>query len=240
MAKTNRNQHYIAQCYLRNFTEPLFTGRLCVYEYKKRRWESGRTTEGVGWHPYLCSTLDKEGKWDDTFDRLLKVHVEDLAAPALRKLAQDKPLDDSERSAVALFMALTAYRSPQMMAQTMSEYLDRLAPDDRKKWDEAAETRQQEINKSLGSRLNQEYLKPELFSGINEAAPNLQKWLLKHRWHTIRTTTERPFITSDWPVFAQRTKVVRQRTKVVRQRTVLPLLGAAAGENGPEARYQFP
>jgi hypothetical protein len=197
MAKTNRNQHYIAQLYLRNFTEPLFTGRLCVYEFKKRRWESGRTTEGVGWHPYLCSTLDKEGKWDDSFDQLLKVHVEDPAAPALKKLAQNERLDARECSAVAWFIALTAYRSPQMMAQTMTECLDRLAPDDRMKSDEAAEAWQRGINKALGSRLDREYLKPELFSGINEAVPKLQKWIKQTDWQVARTPKERPFITSD-------------------------------------------
>jgi hypothetical protein len=186
----------------------MFSEDIQIYEFKKRRWER-RTTKGVGWHPYLCSTLDEEGKWDDTFDQLLKKHVEDPAAPALRKLAQGETLDTGEHSAVALFMALTATRSPQMMTQMMFEHLNRLGSDDRKAWDTEAQAWQSKRRKSLGDRLDLVYMKEDLNEGINQFAPKLQQWLLQHKWHPIKTTRDRPFMISDWPVFGERTQDVR-------------------------------
>src|SRR4051794_31480533 len=100
MAKTNRKQHFVARFYLRNFAEPLFSENICVYDLKRRRWER-RTTGGVGWFPHLCSTVNMEGNRTDEFDQFLKRHVEDPAAPALKKLATGGSLDANERSAAA-------------------------------------------------------------------------------------------------------------------------------------------
>jgi hypothetical protein len=48
-------------------------------------------------------------------------------APALRKLATGGTFDPGERAAVALFVALTAARSPEKMNGVITEYLGGLA-----------------------------------------------------------------------------------------------------------------
>ena len=134
MAKTATRQHFIARFYLRNFAEPMFSDNLLVYDVQKRRWEQ-RTPNGVGWFPHLCSMIDMQGNRTDAFDQYLKLNVEDPAAPALKKLATGGSLDANERSAVALFVALTAARSPQLMNTVMTEHLGNLAADDRAELD---------------------------------------------------------------------------------------------------------
>ena len=130
MAKAAKRQHYIARFYLKNFAEPIFSDNLCVYDLQKHCWEE-RTPNGVGWFPHLCSMIDMDGSRTDDFDKFLNREVENPAAPAMKKLATGEVLDSSERSAVALFIALTAARSPQMMNTAMQGHLDRLPEADR-------------------------------------------------------------------------------------------------------------
>jgi hypothetical protein len=131
MAKTNRRQHFIARLYIRNFTEPIFTGKVSVYDLHKQRWES-RSPEGVGWRPYLCSMIDMNGKRTDEFDRFLRKAVEEPAAPVLRRLAKgDLNLGAADRAVVALFVALTAARSPALMDNVLKAHLDGLSGSDR-------------------------------------------------------------------------------------------------------------
>src|SRR5713226_2238310 len=127
MARAARRQHFIARFYLRNFAEPMFSDNLSVYDMGKQRWER-RSPDGVGWFPHLCSMIDMEGNRTDDFDQFVKQQVEDPAAPALKKLATGEALDPGDRAAVALFVALTAARSPEMMNGVFTEYVGDLAP----------------------------------------------------------------------------------------------------------------
>lgn len=132
--KAARRQHFIARFYLRNFAEPLFSDNLSVYDMRKRRWER-RTPDGVGWFPHLCSMIEMDGRRTDAFDQYLKLHVEDPAAPALKKLATGGNIDAAERTAVAMFIALTAARSPELMSSVVTAHMDGLAKADRAELD---------------------------------------------------------------------------------------------------------
>jgi hypothetical protein len=202
MAKAARRHHFIARFYLRNFAEPMFSDNLCVYDMRKRCWER-RTPNGVGWFPHLCSLIDMEGNRTDDFDRYLKQSVEDPAAPALKKLATRGTLEASDRSAVALFIALTVARSPEMMDSVMTEHLNKIAAGDRAELDALVKLWCQWTGKPYGAMSHSEFLKPSSFGAIWIWSHNLQRRLLQWEWHLIHTTRDRPFVTSDRPVVAQ-------------------------------------
>lgn len=201
MAKTNKRQHFLAQFYLRNFAEPIFSDNLCYYDMEKRRWER-RTPYGVGWFPHLCSMIDMEGSRTDEFDQFLKLNVEDPAAPALRKLATNGDLDPNERSAVALFIALTAARSPEMMNGGMTEHLGSLAPNERARLDTLVQRWCNLTGHPHNENSHSEFLKPGTFEAMLVWSQSLQSRLLQWNWYFVPTTRDRPFVTSDRPIYA--------------------------------------
>jgi hypothetical protein len=147
--------------------------------------------------------IDVEGKRTDDFDRFLKQQVEDPAAPALRKLAVGGMLETGERAAVALFIALTAARSPEMMNGVVTEHLGGLAPPVRAELDELVKLWSSWTGKPYDSKSHGEFLKPSSFGAIWIWSRGLQSRLLEWEWHLVQTTGERTFVTSDRPVFAQ-------------------------------------
>jgi hypothetical protein len=202
MAKAARRQHFLARFYLRNFTEPMFSDKLCVYEMRKQRWEK-RSPDGVGWFPHLCSMIDMEGNRTDDFDQFLKRWVEDPATPALKKLATGGALDSGERAAVALFLTLTAARSPEMMNGVAMQHLGGLGTSARAELDELVKLWCGWTGKPYDAKSHSEFLKPSSFGAIWVWSESLQHRLLEWEWHLIQTTRDRPFVTSDRPVFAQ-------------------------------------
>lgn len=200
--KTARRQHFIARFYLRNFAEPVFSDNLCVYDMRKRRWEK-RTPGGVGWFRHLYSMIDMQGARSDDFDRFLKLNVEDPAAPALKKLATGGTLEANERAAVALFVALTAARSPELMNNVMTQHLGNLAAGDRAELDALVKLWCDWTGKPYSPKSHSEFLKPSSFGALWTWSQNLQHRLLQWEWHLVHTTRDRPFVTSDRPVFAQ-------------------------------------
>ena len=193
VAKGARRQHFIARFYLRNFAEPVFSDNLCVYDMRKRRWEK-RTPGGVGWFPHLCSMIDIQGNRSDDFD------------PALKRLATGGALDANERAAVALFVALTAARSPELMNSMMTEHLGNLGAGDRAELDALVKRWCEWTGKPYSPKSHSEFLKPSSFGWIWISSQSLQRRLLQWEWHLVHTTRDRPFVTSDWPVFGQRVR----------------------------------
>lgn len=177
MAKAARRQHFIARFYLRNFAEPMFSDSLCVYDIRKQKWEK-RSPDGVGWFPHLCSMIDMEGNRTDEFDQFLKRHVEDPAAPVLKKLATGGKLNCDERAAVALFIALTASRSPEMMNGVVTTHLGNLTPTDRAELEELVKLWCGWAGKPFGPNSHSEFLKPSSFGAIWVWAQSLQRRLL--------------------------------------------------------------
>lgn len=202
IAKASRRQHFIARLYLRNFAEPLFSDNLCVYDMRKRRWER-RTPDGVGWFPHLCSMIEMDGTRTDAFDQYIKLHVEDPAAPALKKLATGGSLDDGERAAVAMFIALTAARSPELMNTVVEAHLSGLADGDRAELDALVRLWCEWTRKPYGPKAHSEFLKPSSFGAIWIWSQSLRRRLLQWEWHLVHTTRDKPFITSDRAVLAQ-------------------------------------
>lgn len=202
LAKAGRRQHFIARFYLRNFAEPLFSDNLCVYDMRKRRWEK-RTPAGVGWFPHLFSMIEADGRRTGAFDQYVKLNVEDPAAPALKKLATGGSLDTQEREAVALFIALTAARSPSLLSSVLTAHLDGLAQTDRAQLEALVRSWCECTRQTFGDKAYTEFLKPSNLGGSWIWSKSLQHRLLQWRWHLVQTTRDKPFITSDRPIFAE-------------------------------------
>jgi hypothetical protein len=147
--------------------------------------------------------IDMEGTRTDDFDQFLKHQVEDPAAPALRRLATGGRLDPGQCAAVALFIALTAARSPELMSGVVTEHLGGLAPADRAQLDELVKLWCGWTGKPYDSKSHSEFLKPSSFGAIWVWSQSLQRRLLQWEWRLIQTTRDRPFVTCDRPVFAQ-------------------------------------
>ena len=202
MARPARRQHFIARFYLRNFAEPMFSDNLLVYDLRKLRWDQC-TPNGIGWFPHLCSMIDMDGNRTDEFDQFLKQTVEDPVAPALKKMARADTVDANERSAIALFIALTAARSPNMMAGVLKDYVQKLPSNEQEELDTLVRRWSDWTGRPYGPTSRDEFLKPSSFGAVWIWARSLQHRLLQWQWHLLHTTRTRPFVTSDRPVFAQ-------------------------------------
>jgi hypothetical protein len=198
----NRKQHFSAQFYLRNFAEPMFSNNIWVYFLQERRWDK-RSPKGVGWHPHLCTVIDMVGNRTDEFDRLLRQEVEEPATPVLKRMAKGEAPNATERAAVALFMALTVARSPEMMQGVLSQHRENLSPGARQEQDDDIRTWCALTGQNNDENASLEYHKPGLFRAMWRMCQRTQARLLAGEWHFVHTTRDKPFVTSDWPVYAE-------------------------------------
>ena len=202
MSRKADRQHFIAQFYLKNFAEPMFSDKLHVYDMCKQCWDE-RTPYGVGWERRLFTMIDMQGNRTDEFDKFLKRKVEDPSAPALKKLATGNSLDNTERSAVALFIALTATRSPELMNLMTKDHVASLPASDQEELDDLAKLWCECTGQVYDSKARAEFMKPSSFGAIWLMSQSLRSRLLQWQWHFLSTPRDRPFVTSDRPVFLE-------------------------------------
>ncbi|MBD3249463.1 DUF4238 domain-containing protein [Candidatus Woesearchaeota archaeon] len=200
MSKIARRQHYISRFYLRNFAEPIFSNKLNVFTRKDGRWEE-RSPKGIGWFSHLFTVFNNAGKRTDEFDQFLKIKVEDPAAPALKKMAQGRCLNKDERSAIALFIALTAARSPDILRTTEHKYIHSITSEKRKEIQDLIELWSKMMGQPSMSFDN--FLQQNQLGGIWIWTKSMQERLLNWKWHLLNTTLDKPFVTSDRPVYAE-------------------------------------
>ncbi|HUW81656.1 MAG TPA: DUF4238 domain-containing protein [Phycisphaerae bacterium] len=201
----SRRHHYIAQFYLRNFANPLFSDKIHVYERASGCWQK-RTPRGVGWFPHLYSMLNQHGERTDDFERFLSEHIETPAGTSLRRAAQfPESLSRQEREAVAMFMGITAARTPAMMGVTVQAYFDSLPTTEVNDLDAVVSLWCSMTGRmsSDPERARREFMKPSAFGAILVWAVSLRDRLLEWTWTWVRTTPDQPFVTSDWPVYAE-------------------------------------
>jgi hypothetical protein len=117
-------------------------------------------------------------------------------------LALGAALEETERSAVALFIALTAARS-QLAGGLLLRYVRGLSTSDRAKLAAFEREWRERVGRPCGPRSQSEFLKPSALAGLWIWSRDFQNRLLKWDWHQVRTTRDKPFVTSDQPVFGQ-------------------------------------
>ena len=111
-------------------------------------------------------------------------------------------MNDDDRPTIALFIALTATRSPELMKTVLAQHLSRLPQEERVEMDRVVGLWCEHIEKDLGSNSHREFLKSTGFDVIWLKTLTFQKHLLEGQWHLLNTTRDQPFVTSDRPVVA--------------------------------------
>jgi hypothetical protein len=186
--------------------------------------------------------IEMDGTRTDAFDRYIKLRVEDPAAPAFKKLASGGSLDDAERAAVAMFIALTAARSPELISAATEDHLNALADYDRAELDGLVRLWCDWTQRPYDQKAYNEFLKPSSFGGMWLWSESLQRRFLQWEWHFVHTTRDLPFVTSDRPVLLQwdRTHGVRLVTFPVSSEVALVIVAAGqfneARDRSMEAR----
>jgi hypothetical protein len=201
-----RRHHYIAQFYLRNFAAPLFSENIHVYEYSKGCWDK-RTPKGVGWFPHLYSMFTENGERTDGFETFLSKFVEGPTSTALKHAAElPASITAEDKQAIAWFIGITAARLPSMIGTVEKALPHSLPVEDLRDlnllvnlWCAAIGHRTSDMDEA-----RRDFLKPSVFGAILVWATSIRDRLMQWTWTLVRTTPGDPFITSDWPVFAQR------------------------------------
>ena len=89
------------------------------------------------------------------------------------------------------------------MNGVVTQHVGGLAPTARAELDELVKLWCGWTGKLYRSDSHSEFLKPSSFGAIWVWSQSLQHRLLEWQWHLVQTTRDRPFVTSDRPVFAQ-------------------------------------
>lgn len=200
----SKRQHFIAQFYQRSFADPMFSDNVRVYEANTRSWnDKRRTPQGIGWFPHLYNVIGEDGKRKDAFEQFLQKEIDGKAALAMKKAARGpQSLNADEREAVALFIGFAAARTPGIMHPTQDDSLANLPAKRSEELNEMAREWCESISKPYTEDSVKEFLKPSLLKALFVSAISMRDRLLSFRWKFLRTTADQPFVTSDWPVFA--------------------------------------
>lgn len=201
----SKRQHFIAQFYQRNFADPMFSDNIRVYEAKTRSWnDKRRTPKGIGWFPHLYNVVAEDGHRTDAFERFLGKFIDGKAEAAMKKAAKEPDrLSNQQRDLIALFVGFAAARTPGIMHSTQEDSLAELPKERAKELDEMARDWCVSVGKSHNESSMREFLKPSLLNAVVSSALSMRKRLLQLQWYFVRTNANEPFITSDWPVFAE-------------------------------------
>ena len=117
MKQQTRRQHFISQCYLRNFANPPFSNNLQVFDKRMGTWRR-KSPKSIGWESDFFTVTKLDGSTSDEFDAFWG-QFECRVAPVLKRIAQEKVLTEEDRPPLALFIAHTAARSPDLLREAI-------------------------------------------------------------------------------------------------------------------------
>ncbi len=205
--KLSKRHHWIAQCYQKNFAEPMFGEVIQVYEFKRSSWDdTRRTPNGIGWSPFLNVFVNEDGTRTDEVEKLF-TKLDNDVAPAFRKAAEYRHRDmtDRECAVLALFIAASVARLPEMIDVVTASYYDSRPPEEKQRIDGEVERLLSRGDSRRSEQVRSEVLKRDYFSMAWDLwIPNFMTRLLDWHWFWIQTDRSNPFVTSDEPVFRQR------------------------------------
>jgi len=151
--------------------------------------------------------FDEMGERTDAFEHFLSEQIEGPATAPLQKAAlKPENLNKQERAAVAMFMCVTATRTPAMLKMTQQAYFEQLPVGEVKDVRGLAQLWARHVRLPAGKDPLAEFAKPSAFGAILVFAERLRQRLIAWQWEFIRTDRSKPFVTSDWPVYGERDK----------------------------------
>ena len=113
MAQRIRNQHFVPQAYLRQWSEDgrtIWCYRLLVSHAGVPAWEQRSIERTASWLDLYTGIVD--GEETDEFERWMAEEVEAPVAEVLNKVARDQPLTTADWERLILLFALQDLRTP--------------------------------------------------------------------------------------------------------------------------------
>ena len=218
VGSTMAKDHYVPQCYLRNFkTEP---GRIWCYEVGRYTCLMGIKKAASRLDYY---TLKKEihGIDSTTLDDLYK-NIETHSSPIIQRLIVMEELDlsDDDRSMMALFVASLANRTPAFednqarMYEEILNHFNRMVTSNKDRFlavasqagidvgnEDPEELEKTRLELMGGIKLDRERFKgPLQRTSVDIVFDGLAELLFHKEWHILHSDSSRVFITSDDPV----------------------------------------
>src|SRR5581483_8683671 len=125
--RTNVNQHFVPQFYLRHFADPARPKEIWVYE-KGVPGPERRPIKDVAFREHFYSIPNPDGSIDTDFDGALG-EVENLFAPILRRIVsrvmrQESPDQDDDLVWLRVFVAAMHARVPRFRRQLLRQIAD--------------------------------------------------------------------------------------------------------------------
>lgn len=106
-------QHYISESYLKRFAE---ARRLVVYDRQSNTFSRPKRPKFTTVVDHLYTFIDNDGRQRFEYEKLFAL-VESRAGSALKAVVSKSPLLAEDREYLALFMAMTAIRTPAAFAE---------------------------------------------------------------------------------------------------------------------------
>jgi len=204
---TNQNvcirQHFVSQFYLKQFAAPMFSKNLQVFLCSTGKWEP-KSPKQIGWSPHLTSYYSNDGRLTDEFDLFITRTVEEPAAPVMKKLAVGSEITEEERAIAAMFISITAARSPKLLRNVLADHITKMTDKDRSDTDEAAKAWCVSNKLEYSDESIKEFLKPTQLGATFLWAKDLCNRLMRWDWHFVSTIVGEPFVVSDCPIFSER------------------------------------
>jgi len=195
-------QHFVSQFYLKQFADPMFTKNLQVFLCRSGKWEP-KSPKQIGWSPHLTSYYGEDGILTDAFDLFVTRSIEEPAATVMKKLAVGDEISEQERAIAAMFISLTAARSPTLLKSVIDDHVTTMNEADRDDSNQAAKAWCEKNKLSYSEETIKEFLKPTQLGATYVWMKSLCRRLMQWNWHFVATTDSAPFVVSDRPVFSR-------------------------------------
>lgn len=217
-----KQQHYVTRAYLEGFVEP---GSDFLFCYGRKRTQAFRSQPSeVARQRNYYSFREPHGRWNDTLEHLIQAQVETPGLEVVRRLAGgDRRLNWSQRTDLAMFMALQRFRVPhlrQMQDATHATFVQQLLDEHKRMekergpgrlWirsispfrpDDPNPPRAYVSREELEEMQRSLQTDPGWFSRQNllDMAGAFARVFARMKWTVHNSTGDRPFITSDCPV----------------------------------------
>jgi len=206
MARSKRH-HFLAESYQKNFAAPMFSDTIRVFDFDDGRWNAERRTpNGIGYETDLYAVPGPaEGKVSDEYEtKFFKQRDAEFLQP-MRKAATPEgclSLDIKEQIHVARCISYLVSRNPQTM-----EVLRRgLSAPNTDVW-QYLNAEERDLANALQQDPNHRQAKLRfnkfVLDGLGKRADARVAELFGMTWKFIKTTPDAPFITSDFPAYAE-------------------------------------
>ncbi|WP_340121531.1 DUF4238 domain-containing protein [Methylobacter svalbardensis] len=197
-----KRQHFLPEFYLKGFTK---NGMLAVYDRQSNsiRVQQPKNTGVIG---HFYTLKDAEGRQRFELEEML-CGFEKKANQVIMKLVAKKPISTDERTDLAIFIALAAFRTPDIV-DSLKGFNSELISDIAKRRFANVEEVKDRIRSKTGSPISEEELEKEAQGLVNFINSGAYKVTTDHKW-AVGKAMEMAFTVA--PILARRDWIVTHR-----------------------------